>query len=153
MTAYSDVRTRRIPNAISIGVALLGLVRIALAGDGVAATYTLSAGALIFAAAFVLYWRGAIGGGDAKLVGAVALLIGYREVFGFLILMSVFGGVLALVVLAWDPLCHLLNLVWRPARMKSPTATAEAEIATLRPTIPYGVAIAAAGAMTLFSAR
>lgn len=151
LSAYSDACTRRIPNPISLAVACLGLFRIALAGDGVAAAYTLAAGAVIFAAALALYRRGAVGGGDVKLVAAMALLVGYREVFGFLLLMSIFGGVLALIALARETLRGLL--VRPPACLKCPTGTAAGETAGLKPTIPYGIAIAAAGAMTLLFAR
>ena len=33
IAAYGDVRTRRIPNALVLAVAALGLVRLVLAGD------------------------------------------------------------------------------------------------------------------------
>src|SRR5919197_1450175 len=33
VVAYSDLRRRRIPNALCLGIAALGLVRIALTGD------------------------------------------------------------------------------------------------------------------------
>ena len=100
--AYGDVRTRRIPNALSLAIAILGLLRIVLVHDPVAAGYTLAAGAAVFVAAFLLFWRGAIGGGDAKLVTAMALLVSYRDLFSFLFLMSVCGGALALAILARD---------------------------------------------------
>jgi Flp pilus assembly protein protease CpaA len=53
--AYGDVRTRRIPNALSLAIAILGLLRIILVHDPVAAGNTLAAGATIFVAAFVLF--------------------------------------------------------------------------------------------------
>src|SRR5215831_17116951 len=87
VAAYRDVRTRRIPNALSLSIAALGLVRIAVAQDPFGAGCTLAAGMAIFAVTFALYRWGAIGGGDAKLVGAAALLIGYRELLEFLFLM------------------------------------------------------------------
>ena len=96
LAAYGDLRNRRIPNALCLAVGVLGLVRIAFAGDAVAALYTIAAAAVVFTASLMLFWRGAVGGGDVKLVAAMALLIGYREVVGFLVLMSICGGVLAL---------------------------------------------------------
>jgi len=90
--AYSDVRTRRIPNALSLAIAILGLIRIILVHDLVAAEHTLAVAAAVFAVAFLLFSCGTVGGGDAKLVTAVALLIGYQELFGFLFLMSLGGG-------------------------------------------------------------
>src|ERR1700730_3390085 len=86
--SYGDVRTRRIPNALSLAIAILGVLRIILVDNPVSAGQTLAAGVALFAAAFLLFWRGAIGGGDAKLVAAMALLVGYHYLFGFLFLMS-----------------------------------------------------------------
>src|SRR5689334_5102219 len=85
--AYGDVRTRRIPNALSLAIAALGLVRIIVGDDIAAARYTLAAGVVTFTVGFLLYWRGVIGGGDAKLIAAVALLVGYQELPSFLFLM------------------------------------------------------------------
>jgi prepilin peptidase CpaA len=66
--AYGDVRTRRIPNMFCLAIAILGLLQIILGHDPIAAAHTLAATAAIFVAAFLLFWYGAIGGGDAKLV-------------------------------------------------------------------------------------
>jgi prepilin peptidase CpaA len=145
--AYGDMRTRRIPNVLCLVIAVLGLLRIILVHDPVAAGHTLAAGATIFVAAFLLFWYGAIGGGDAKLVAATALLVGYHDLSGFLFLMSVCGGALALAVLAHDTLRLWLPSRW--ARMPSATETAGCIAAPARLTVPYGVAIAAAGVVTL----
>lgn len=143
--AYRDVRTRRIPNVLSFAIAILGLLRIILVYDPVAAGHTLAAGAAIFVAAFLLFWYGAIGGGDAKLVAATALLVGYHDLVSFLFLMSVCGGALALAMLARDTL-----RLWLPARWATPLAREIAEcVAAPAPTLPYGVAIATAGVVML----
>ena len=96
IVAYEDVRTRRIPNALSLAIAALGLARIALAAEVIDAGYTHAAAIIIFAITFALFQRGGIGGGDAKILPATALLIGHRELLSFLFLMSLCGGVLAL---------------------------------------------------------
>ena len=147
--AYGDMRTRRIPNVLSLAIAILGLLRIILVHDPVAAGHTLAAGTAIFVAAFLLFWSGAIGGGDAKLVSATALLIGYHDLSGFLFVMSVCGGVLALALLARDAFQLWLWLPSGRARMPPATETAGSIAAPARPTVPYGVAIAAAGVVTL----
>src|SRR5580700_8735285 len=104
IVAYEDVRARRIPNALSLATAALGLARVAFAADVIDAGYTLAAAITIFSITFTLFQRGAIGGGDAKILPATALLIGYRELLGFLFLMSLCGGVLALATLAAEKL-------------------------------------------------
>jgi prepilin peptidase CpaA len=79
IVAYEDVRTRRIPNALSLATATLGLARIALAADVIDVGYTLAAAIIIFTITFALFQRGAIGGGDAKILPATVLLVGYKE--------------------------------------------------------------------------
>jgi len=147
--AYGDVRTRRIPNALSLAIAILGLLRIVLVHDPVAAGYTLAAGAAVFVAAFLLFWRGAIGGGDAKLVTAMALLVSYRDLFSFLFLMSVCGGALALAILARDKFRQRLLRPPRRASIPSAAGVAGCIAAPAPSTVPYGVAIPAAGVITL----
>ena len=53
--AYGDVRTRRIPNAFAAAIAILGLTRMLLADDPVAAGHTLVASAAVFAVTFLLF--------------------------------------------------------------------------------------------------
>jgi prepilin peptidase CpaA len=149
--AYGDVRTRRIPNAACLGIVILGLARIVLAHDAVAARCTLAAAAAIFAAAFLLFWRGAVGGGDVKLMAAMVLLIGHHEVVRFLLLMSVYGGVLALAMIARNTLRPYLIALRQPALMRPLTGTNGGATPAARSTIPYGVAIAAAGVITILA--
>ncbi len=149
LIAYGDVRMRRIPNALSLTIATLGLAHLALAHDAAAASYTLAAAAVTFAVTFLLFWRGVIGGGDAKLLAAVVLLIGHHELLGFLFLMSLCGGALAAATVARD---QFRLLYWRPsrlARLPPSTEAAGSITAPAESTVPYGVAIAAAGVITL----
>ena len=153
VVAYRDVRTRRIPNGLSLTIAALGLVRIVLVQDLLGATCTLAAGMTIFAVTFALYRCGAIGGGDAKMIAAAALLIGYRELPEFLFLMSLCGGALALATVATEKLDPSLRRLWRVAHLPS---NAEGERVRAVPkvsTVPYGVAVATAGVITLIAPR
>ena len=114
--AISDFRTRRIPNGSIVVILLLAAVRIGLEGQPSAALYTLAASVAVFAATFLLFWRGVLGGGDVKLMAATALLIGYRDLFSFLFVMSVCGGLVALAVLAGNR----LGLGWAAASARGP---------------------------------
>jgi prepilin peptidase CpaA len=147
--AYRDVRTRRIPNALTAAIALLGLVRLILADDLFAAVHTLLASALVFAVAFLLFWRGVFGGGDAKLVAAMALLVGAHDLFDFFLVMSVCGGGLGLAILA----CDRLHASRRPSsqRLARPFTLHGVEPARpqARPTVPYGAAIASSGVVMM----
>jgi prepilin peptidase CpaA len=148
--AYHDIRTRRIPNALTAAIALLGLARLILADNLVAAMYTLLASALVFAAAFLLFWRGILGGGDAKLVAAMALLVGAHHLLDFLFIMSACGGGLGLAIMA-------SNRFDARRHQNSSQLTGPQSLHVMEPapppagaTVPYGVAIAGAGVVMLF---
>src|SRR5437868_1291480 len=138
--AYHDVRTRRIPNALSLAIATLGLTRIALADDAVAGCYTLAAATVTFAGTFLMFRCGAIGGGDAKMIPATALLIGYRDLLDFLFLMSLCGGALALAAIAIESLEWPLKRFWRPAYIRTSPKTDRVRVSPKPSTVPYGVA-------------
>jgi prepilin peptidase CpaA len=139
VVAYGDIRTRRIPNEMIVAILVLAAFRIAIDGDPRAGLFTLGASAALFVATFLLFWRGLLGGGDVKLIGATALLVGYHNFFEFLFVMSVSGALIAVAVLAHDRLGR---------RHATAPATEDQEISA-RLTVPYGVAIAAAGMVSL----
>ena len=49
----------------------------------------------------VLFGLNLVGGGDAKLLAASALWIGYEQLVPFLLYVTIFGGALALLLLAY----------------------------------------------------
>jgi len=120
-----DLRSRTIPNGLTLAIALAAipfwwLSDLSLWPDVAIRIGVAAAVFALFAAAFAL---GQMGGGDVKLVSAVALWLPPQAVLVLLVLMSIAGGVLTLVMLARH-------------RLTRSTATLE---------IPYGVAIAFAG--------
>ena len=145
--AYVDVRRRRIPNALSYLIGSLGLLRILLADDPVTAGWTLAAAAGVLVVAFMFFWGGTFGGGDAKLLTAAVLLIGYHDLFEFIFLMSLFGGVLALAILIGDRLIPRLRRAMERAESSDPSAAPARRY--VWPTVPYGVAISTAGMIIL----
>jgi len=172
VAAYGDICRRRIPNELAIAIAILGLARMIIAGEPSAALWTLAAGGAVLFTGFLLFWRGLIGGGDAKLLAAVVLLVGYRELADLLLIMSLVGGLLALVVIAIDrlapwlpPVPVILSICGAPLRLAvfaeetlegllqfiRPPASrpAVSHSPPMRPSVPYGVAIAAAGVTVL----
>jgi prepilin peptidase CpaA len=147
--AYGDLRTRRIPNTLSLAIAILGLFRLVVIRDTVSTQHTFVVGIAVFALAFLLFWYGAVGGGDAKLVAAMALLIDHHNVLDFLFLMSLCGGALALAVLAHDKLGPQVKGLSRLPGRLSEVGFAGRIAAPTKSTVPYGVAIAIAGIYTL----
>jgi prepilin peptidase CpaA len=149
--AVSDLRTRRIPNALSIAIAALGFVRLGYTQDLIGDAWTLAAAGAAFAITVALFRWGAIGGGDAKMITAMTVLVGYQQITVFLFLMSLCGGALALVMLAAERL-HL-GFGGRRTLAHTPLPRdgglpGERQ----RATVPYGVAVAAGGVISLISA-
>ena len=143
VVAYGDIRTRRIPNELVVAILALASFRIALAGDPTSAIYTLAASIALFAATFLLFWRGLLGGGDVKLLVATGFLIGYHDLFQFLFVMSVCGALVAVAVLAHNRLGGRVTAS-APEHQEPPEPPA-------RLTVPYGVAISIAGIVTLLA--
>ena len=101
--AASDLRSRRIPNRLSVALAGLGLVRLALglaAGAGAAAlAVDLAAAVAVFALAALTFHFGVIGGGDVKLLAAGTLWLGTASLAPYLMLTVLSGGGLAVLFL------------------------------------------------------
>lgn len=93
-----DIRTRRIPNALTFGGAIVASVYAAYAGgiDGLGHSAAgWATGIALFLPLFLL--RG-MGGGDVKLLGAVGAWLGPKDVLLCAFYSVIAGGVLALMV-------------------------------------------------------
>jgi prepilin peptidase CpaA len=133
IASYHDLRHRSIPNTMPIAVASAALVKWLVIAQFAPALWAAAAAAMVFAATALLFARGWLGGGDVKLAAAVVFFLGAPATAQFLLLMALIGGVLALAMLAGQ------------RRPRAAATDAAASIPAVAPTIPYGVAIAAAG--------
>lgn len=135
--AFSDLFTMTIPNRVS--AILLGafLLVAPLAGVGVTAIgMHLAAGAIVFFSCFALFALNIMGGGDAKLLTASAVWFGFNAaLFEFIIYVSIFGGLLTLLILA---LRNHENTILA-SRLPVPHLLFTAK------KVPYGIAIAFGG--------
>lgn len=130
VAAYTDIRRRQIDNGLNAGIALAAPLFWWASHMGLAEIgwqLVLAAGA--FAVLAGLFAMGAIGGGDVKLLAALALWIKPVWFAQLLMVMAVSGGVLTVVLAAW----HVAR--------RHPQ----------RPSIPYGVAIALGGLWVIAS--
>lgn len=96
LAAAFDVRENRIPNWLTVGGLVAGLVLGGLqgwAGLGGAA----GGAAVAFLLALPVFLLGGFGGGDVKLLAAVGALVGFDELPTALLVTALAGGVLAAV--------------------------------------------------------
>jgi prepilin peptidase CpaA len=100
-SAVIDLRLRRIPNHLTLGVAALGLI-LAVTGVGVTDPKHAVAG-LVLGLLLMLpgHLIGATGAGDVKLFAAIGTLLGPMGIAMAFVFTAVAGGVLAVVV-AWQ---------------------------------------------------
>lgn len=132
--AVTDIRARRIPNALT-GTAAVAAVVVHLpegAGPELAALAAMLAAFVLGSFAFSAGW---FGGGDVKLIAACCGLVGFPGAVPLGLDILVAGGVLALVAAALNG--RLVALV------RSTAALAVRRVPTEKTTLPYGVAIAA----------
>ena len=97
IAAAIDIRSRRIPNALTGLIALIGLMQSFTAGHTVTPWQSmlglLTGGVLLLA----LFAIGAVGGGDLKLLAAAGAWLGPRLIFQVFLLEAILGMLLVLV--------------------------------------------------------
>ena len=103
--AVTDACSRRIPNPVSIALALLGLLRIGaalVAGEGaLTAGLDLAAALAVFALAALAFRFRLLGGGDVKLLAAGTLWLGAAALGPYLMVTVLAGGLMAVAFVAW----------------------------------------------------
>jgi prepilin peptidase CpaA len=145
--AWGDIRTRRIPNYLTLGTAVAGLVYNFI-GQGLPGLVSGILGMLLgFACLILLYLWGGMGAGDVKALAALGAWLGPQFTVFLFCYMGIAGGVIAVGYLVWQGnlwekikqgWTFLFNLMLsRPAGPPRPPSPGH-----LTEGIPYGVAIA-----------
>jgi prepilin peptidase CpaA len=131
-----DLLTMTIPNRVSLALLAAFAAAAPLTGMPWAQFFShLLAGFAILALGILMFARGWIGGGDAKLLAAAMLWLGFEHAVQYVFLVSLLGGVLAAAILAYRNLVPPLWLAsqhWAMRRHDRKTG------------VPYGIALAAA---------
>lgn len=155
--AASDITRYRIPNGIVYAIVAAFAVGAVFNFAWPAIVWPVLAGVAMFLLGAGLFALGLFGGGDVKLIAAMALWTGFADLPRFLLIMAAAGGLLGLVLLL-KRRRNQATASSAPAPTESSAAEAAAAAAPApetpapeapRPTgkshIPYGVGIAIAG--------
>ena len=124
-----DVLKFRIPNTIVVALPVLFVVAALFAPGAVNWLGHLGAGAVVLVCAAFLFNFNILGGGDAKLLASLAVWAGFGALLPFLAVVSILGGVLALVLLLLRQVCVRIPSVHWPLSLLPGHP------------LPYGVAI------------
>jgi prepilin peptidase CpaA len=143
--ALHDIAFRTLPDWISIVLAVDGIVLRLLDHQLPAG---LVCGLAVFALAAFCWWRGWLGGGDVKLLGATAILIPPALVPGFIAAVAFGGGGLALIYLVLERVVPVLPR-HRPASLLWRILVVECRRIRRRTSVPYATAISAAALLML----
>lgn len=123
--SWLDLRSRTIPNGLNLLIALLAIPFWWASGLGLwpDVAWQIGLAILVFGLFTIPFFLGAMGGGDVKMLGALALWIPSGALLPLIVIMSLAGGVLTLAML-----------------IRQRLARSEGQME-----VPYGVAIAFAG--------
>lgn len=143
--AFTDLRSRRIDNRISLGLLALFALHQALSAAPPPLWRAVAVGIGMLALGIFAWRRRLIGGGDAKLLAVMGMWAGTAELPGFLLVTTLAGGVLALLTLWYRHIGWAFLAPLRVAIGQLPTPRLPAAGISLSAGLPYGVAIAAGG--------
>lgn len=139
--AWRDARELRIPNAVSLALLAAFVPQAVVSGIGMEAlAWHLVAGVVLLVVGFALFAFNLFGGGDAKLLAACALWVGWDALLILIFAVVLVGGVLSLAVI----LLRKGLGMWPDWLVKSAEG-----LFTPNKAIPYGIAIAAGAMLTL----
>jgi prepilin peptidase CpaA len=140
IAAYKDATSMTIPNWISLAMIAGFIVMIPFTWQGLPELGThLAVGGAFLAAGFAMFAFGWLGGGDAKLMAATALWMTWPDALQFVLYTTLFGAALGLFLMIGRKFIpvRVLTSQWMYTMFKDETK------------MPYGLAIAAGGIMTL----
>jgi prepilin peptidase CpaA len=146
--ATTDIATRVIPNEICLALAVLGVV--GQLTNPMQIVHSLIAAAILFVLLFLLYARRMMGGGDVKLLVALAVGLPLIGVVQLLMVTVLAGGALALVHV-------VMRALPAPALAPAGSSLVRRVYAVERwrhlrhAPLPYGVAIAFGGIWTILT--
>ncbi|MCB1546467.1 MAG: prepilin peptidase [Hyphomicrobiaceae bacterium] len=141
MAGAMDLLTLTIPNRISLALIIGFFILAPLAGLGLTDIAShVACGLATLVVGFLLFARGLIGGGDAKVLAAAGLWIGFEMMLQYTFLVAIAGGALAL------SLAFYRSMAMPRWALKQDWAV---RLHDRNGGIPYGIALAA-GALWIY---
>lgn len=147
--AARDVATRLIPDTVSIVIALTGLLA-RLSAGWQDAGLSLLIGLGLFGLMLPLAARGMLGGGDVKLMSALAVGLAPEDTWNFLVATIFAGGALGVAYILGRHLVPQTRVAGGATLLRRVMAV-EAWRVRRRGPLPYAVAIAVGGILVLLS--
>jgi prepilin peptidase CpaA len=120
VATVTDLRSRRIPNWLTVSTVVLAFVLNALIAypSPVEGVWLAAKGfALAFALNLVVYMLHMTGAGDLKLLAAVGAMVGCSDFVGIFVLAALIGGVLAIILMLLKG--RVRQTLWNVAYMVS----------------------------------
>ena len=135
--AVMDLLTMTIPNRISLALVVGFFAAAVLGGMGWREIAEHAGiGFAVLVVAIMMFSQGWIGGGDAKLLAAGSLWFGIAHVFDYVVLVTLFGGLLTLVIVSYRSFIPPVLIAGRDWAER---------LHDKQHGVPYGIALAAAG--------
>ena len=141
---WTDMRQRKIPNALLLVASALALLGSMTAG-GVGLASALVGGVVALLVFVVFYAIGAMGAGDVKLMATVGMFMGRADVVGLCITVLIAGGLQSLIWALWQARLQevLLNTWQAMLSLASGGWRSKTDLPTVRGSMPYALAIGA----------
>ena len=119
IAVVTDLKTREIPDWVSLAILAVGILDGWFGGGLACWNDRLYGLGLAAVGCTALFYLGALGGGDAKLLMALGLVVGWRPLLSILFYTAVIGGVLSYIAmrkgardLAYAPAIALGHGLW-----------------------------------------
>jgi prepilin peptidase CpaA len=98
---YFDMKSRKIPNKITMPAVLVGIVWYSVSSGLNGFLYSISGFSLGLAVFLLPFMMGGMGAGDVKLLAAIGALMGWRFIFSSVLVAAIAGGFLAVLYLSY----------------------------------------------------
>ena len=150
----TDIRSRRIPNVLTLPLLVAGLIEATVARGGLHGLLDALAGCVIVGVPFVLLFLFAGGGGgDAKLMGAIGAWVGVSQGVIVVVAVTACGAVIGLAFAALRrqlvPVLRNMRMIGQGVWCAVAARKAPGDVQALMPDaavmlkMPYGIAICA----------